>query len=193
MSEDLQRPLARRAAAARRGAPPASSAPAVDSLHHPQHPAHRGARRRGAADHRAQCRDDARGDRHRVPRLSARARAAQGRRLPTSRASGCAFRAASPASSSRPCRREYMQHARNPERTVQIGGKATGLRAGLRLALRPRSRQGPPLRHDRGFPQFREARLRDARTSTIRAARCASRSTCRSTSATSRWSMRICG
>ena len=67
-----------------------------------------------------------------------------------------------------------------------------GVRAQLRLALRSRSRQGPPLRHDRGLPQFREARLRVARTSTIPAARCASRSICRSTSGISRWSTRIC-
>ena len=37
-----------------------------------------------------------------------------------------------------------------------------GLRAGLRPALHPQSRRGPPLRDDRGFPQLREARLHDA-------------------------------
>ena len=36
------------------------------------------------------------------------------------------------------------------------------LRAGLRPALRARPRQGPPLRHDRGFSQLREARLHGA-------------------------------
>ena len=34
-----------------------------------------------------------------------------------------------------------------------------GVRAGLRPALRARPRRQAPLRHDRGFPQFREARL----------------------------------
>ena len=54
---------------------------------------------------------------------------------------------------------QYVQHARNPERNVVIGGKEHRLRPQLRLALRARSRQGPALRDDRGFPQFREARL----------------------------------
>ena len=65
-----------------------------------------------------------------------------------------------------------------------------GLRPELRLAVRARPRQRPPLRHDRGLPQLREADLHDARTCTTRAGRSASRSTCRSTSATSTWSMR---
>ncbi len=62
------------------------------------------------------------------------------------------------------------------------------LLAGLRLALRHGPRQGPPLRHDRGFPQLHQARPVVARGCTIRAARSASRSTCRSTNATSTWS-----
>ena len=73
---------------------------------------------------------------------------------------------------------------------VQIGGSAHRPRPELRLAVRARPRQRPALRHDRGLPQLREARLHDARTSTTAAGRSASRSTCRSTSATSTWSIR---
>ena len=80
--------------------------------------------------------------------------------------------------------RTYTQHARNPARSVRDRRRRHGVRAELRLAVRARPRRRPALRHDRGFPQFREARLHFARSCTIPAARCASRSTCRSTSAT---------
>ena len=53
----------------------------------------------------------------------------------------------------------FTQHARNPERSRRDRRQRHRLRAGLRAALRARPRQGPPLRHHRGFPQFREARL----------------------------------
>ena len=84
----------------------------------------------------------------------------------------------------------FTQHARNPERSGRDRRQRDGLRAGLRPALRARPRQGPPLRHDRGFSQLREARLPWRRPSTIPAAPCASRSTCPSTSGTSTWSIR---
>ena len=86
----------------------------------------------------------------------------------------------------------YVQHARNPDRNVLIGGDA--------MVFAPN--YGSPFVHDldRGrrygtiedFQQLREARLSSAPTSIIPAARSASRSICRSTSAISRWSMRIC-
>ncbi len=54
---------------------------------------------------------------------------------------------------------DYVQHARNRRAQRPYRRQGHGLRAGLRLALRPRSRQGPPLRHDRGLPELREAGL----------------------------------
>ena len=48
--------------------------------------------------------------------------------------------------------REFTQHARNPERSVTHRRRPHRLCAGLRAALRPRPRPGPPLRNDRGFP-----------------------------------------
>jgi hypothetical protein len=55
--------------------------------------------------------------------------------------------------------REFTQHARNPARSVLIGGKNTVFAPGLRLAVRAQSRRRPPLRAHRGFPQFRQARV----------------------------------
>ena len=56
--------------------------------------------------------------------------------------------------------RQFTQYARNPERNVEIGGMHTVFAPELRLAVRARPRQRPPLRHDRGLPQLREAGLR---------------------------------
>ena len=131
------------------------------------------------------------GDRHRVPRLPARARSAFATPAATSRASGCAFPRGLARQLCATTPAHYVQHARNPERNVRDRRRRDGVRAQLRLALRPRPRQGPALRHDRGFPEFREARLSQPVSSTIPAARFASRSTCRSTSGISRWSTRI--
>ena len=51
----------------------------------------------------------------------------------------------------------FTQHARNPANSVRDRRQERRLLAGLWLALRHGSRQGPPLRHDRGFPQLRQA------------------------------------
>jgi trimethylamine---corrinoid protein Co-methyltransferase len=85
----------------------------------------------------------------------------------------------------------YTQHARNPERNVQIGGDATVFAPNY----------GSPFVHDLDHGR-RYATLADfenfvklaycRRTCTTRAARCASRSTCRSASATSTWCTPTC-
>ena len=82
---------------------------------------------------------------------------------------------------------QYVQHARNPERNVTIGGDAMVFAPNYGSPVRPRPRQGPPLRHARRLPEFRQARVPQPLISTIPAARCANRSICRSTSGTSRW------
>ena len=64
--------------------------------------------------------------------------------------------------------RQFTQYARNPRRQRRDRRDAHGLRPELRLAVRPRPRQRPALRHDRGLPELREARLHVARTSTTR-------------------------
>ena len=110
---------------------------------------------------------------------------------PTSRARACASRAACRALICR--RRPAIHPARAQSRTFRPDRRQRHrLRAGLRPALRPRPRQGPALRHDRGFPNFVKLAYMTP-PCTIPAARCASRSTCRSTSATSTWSMPTCG
>ena len=73
---------------------------------------------------------------------------------------------------------EFTQHARNPAQFGRDRRQERRVLAGLRLALRHGSRQGPPLRHDRGFPQLREARAVVAlaapfRRHDLRAGRCA--------------------
>ncbi len=79
---------------------------------------------------------------------------------PTSTAPECASHVACAARSCRRThRRSYTQHARNPANSVVIGGKQHGLRTELRLAVRARPRQRPPLRHARRLPELREARL----------------------------------
>ena len=54
----------------------------------------------------------------------------------------------------------FTQVARNRANDVVFGGQGTRSSPRLRLAVRPRPRRRPPLRHDRGLPQLREARLR---------------------------------
>ena len=56
---------------------------------------------------------------------------------------------------------QYVQHARNPERNVLDRRRRDGVRPQLRLAVRPRPRQGPPLRDARRLPEFRQARLHE--------------------------------
>ena len=57
--------------------------------------------------------------------------------------------------------RQFTQYARNEANNVEIGGDAHGPRPELRLAVRPRPRQRPALRHDRGLPELREARVHE--------------------------------
>ena len=53
----------------------------------------------------------------------------------------------------------YVQHARNPERSVEVGGAQSGAGAGLWPTVCARCRRWPALCHDGGFPQIREAGL----------------------------------
>ena len=95
---------------------------------------------------------------HRVSRLSRGAGALQGRRL---RHQGRA-RALSPRPRPAALRDgavELRAARAQPRAQRRHRRRRDGVRAQLRLAVRPRSRQGPALRHDRGFPEFREARL----------------------------------
>ena len=55
--------------------------------------------------------------------------------------------------------RDFMQHARNPERSVHIGGTDLVFAPVYGSPFVHDLDSGPPLRHDRGLPQFREARL----------------------------------
>ena len=85
---------------------------------------------------------------------------------------------------------QYVQHARNPERNVLVGGDA--------MVFAPN--YGSPFVHDldkgrrygtlEDFQNFVKLAYLSP-SSTIPAARCASRSTCQSTSGTSRWCTRI--
>ena len=113
----------------------------------------------GLAIDRGERRHDPRGGRARVPRRPGRARAfrdagadVQGERVRFPRGM-CRqiVQATAP--------REFTQYARNEANSVQIGGTAHRPRPELRLAVRPRPGQRPALRHDRGLPELREARL----------------------------------
>ena len=147
--------------------------------------------RGGPRAHRAQRRHHPRGGRRHLPRLPGGAARSWPPAAPTSTATGCASRAACAGRScSRAAPAIYTQHARNPAHNVQIGGDATVFAPNY----------GSPFVHDldRGrryatldrLRELREARPTPRRTCTTRAARCASRSTCPSTSATSTWCTR---
>ena len=86
-----------------------------------------------------------------------------GRRpAPTSRASACIFRKGLPRSLLKTAPSIYTQHARNPERSVR---SAATPRCSRRSTARPSCATSTASRryaHDRGFPQFREARLHGA-------------------------------
>ena len=128
----------------------------------------RGPRRGGPRAHRAQRRHDPRGGRHRVPRRPRGAPAApRRRRRRRRRARPLPARDVPP---DRPGDRAAPVHPVRPQPGAQRRDRrdAHGLRPELRLAVRARPRQRPALRHDRGLPQLREARLHVARTSTTR-------------------------
>ena len=123
----------------------------------------------GLSTHRAERRHDPPGGRPRVPRRPRRARACSATPAPTSRASASASRAGCAARSSRrPRRGSSPSTPATPSERRPDRRPVHGPRPELRLAVRPRPRQRPALRHDRGLPQLREARLHDARTSTTR-------------------------
>ena len=78
---------------------------------------------------------------------------------PTSRASACASRAGCAARSSRRRRRGSSPSTpATPSEPSSIGDPYTVLAPELRLAVRARPRQRPPLRDARGLPELREAR-----------------------------------
>ena len=85
------------------------------------------------------------------------------RRRGRARASACASRAGCAGSSSRRRRRErFTQYARNPREQRRDRRHAHRARPRVRLAVRPRPGRRSPLRHDRGLPELREARLHGA-------------------------------
>ncbi len=73
---------------------------------------------------------------------------------------------------------EFTQHARNPANSVVIGGKSVVFSPAYGSPFVMDIDKRPPLRHDRGLPQFREARAVIAlaapfRRHHLRAGRCA--------------------
>ena len=68
----------------------------------------------------------------------------------------------------------FTQHARNPTRSVQVGGDATRVCTQLRVAVRDGSRPRAPLRHPGGLQQRGQARLHAFRSCITAEARCAS-------------------
>ena len=63
---------------------------------------------------------------------------------------------------------EYTQHARNPARSVQIGGKNTVFVPAYGSPFVLRSRQRPPLRDHRRLPEFRQAGLHEPEPAPLR-------------------------
>ena len=82
----------------------------------------------------------------------------------------------------------FIQHARNPARNVEIGGKKDRLRPGLWPAVLPLLRRRPPLRDAGRFRDAGEADLHVPPPCITPAAPSVSRSISPSTSATSTWS-----
>jgi trimethylamine:corrinoid methyltransferase-like protein len=84
--------------------------------------------------------------------------------------------------------REFTQHARNPARSVPIGGPHTVFRPGLRFPLHLQPRRGAALRAHRGLPEFRETRVPGEVAAPLRRHDLRTGGPARSTSATSTWS-----
>ena len=126
------------------------------TLHRPQHPDLRHPFGRKPSPHREDCRPHPGRNRHRVPRRCRGARPLEARRRENRRRAG-QIRAGHAARD--PENRAGGVHATcaQPGQFRADRRKKRGVFAGLRLALRDGYRQGPPLWHDRGFPQFREA------------------------------------
>ena len=82
---------------------------------------------------------------------------------------------------------QFTQHARNPARSVEIGGEQRRVRAGVRLTVRARPRRRAAVRLARRLRELREARLRDAVAAPLRRHGLRAGRRRRSTSATSTW------
>ncbi len=131
------------------------------AVHQAPDPADRGPRARGAGDDRGQRRNHPRGNRHRVPRRSGEpapvARGGRRRGRPTGSYSSphgmVAVANGAPGVRAVCAEPGAQRHHRRRQRRF---------RAGVRTAVRARSRRRSPLRHHRGFPQLRETRLSDA-------------------------------
>ena len=103
---------------------------------------------------------DPRAGRDRLPRCARRARALPRRRRGDRRRAGAlSARHVPPARAGNRATRVHAGRAQ-PRAQCRVRRTEHDLRAGLRVALRPRPRRGPSLRDDRGLPQLREARLR---------------------------------
>ena len=126
------------------------------ALHRPQHPDLRHPVGRKSPSHRSDRRPHPGRDRHRVPRRSGGARSLEAgrredrRRAGEIRAGHAARNPEDRAGAVHPARAQSGEFRRDRRQERRLF-------AGLRLALRDGYRQGPPLRHDRGFPQLREA------------------------------------
>ena len=132
------------------------------AVHHPRAEAVRGAVRGAPVADRGERRHRARAGGDRVPRHARGAAALQGRRRRHRRRAGALPARARPqhragvrSGDLHPGRPQPGAHRR--DRRPQHGA-----RAGLRLAVRPRSRQRAPLRHDRGLPELRQVDVHDA-------------------------------
>ena len=161
-------------------------------VHPPPDPRLRAARRGGPGAHRDEGRPDPGRGRHRDPRRRRRAAVCSATPGPPSTAHRVRFDPGHVRALCATAPRQFTQLARNPARSVEIGGDAVvfapaygspfvrDLAGGRRYALAGRLRE------------LRQAGLRRRRGCTTRAARCASRSTSRSTSATSTWCTPTC-
>ena len=131
-------------------------------VHHAHADAVRGALGGAAQPDRGERRHGARAGRDRLPRQPRGAAAVQGcRRRHRRRARALPARSCPAA---RPGDRSGPVHAGCAEPRAQRRDRREEhrVRAGLRLAVRPRPRQRAPLRDDRGLPQLRQADLPDA-------------------------------
>ena len=153
----------RQGAKTRAGGSPNGARPSlacVRPLHHAQDPTHRNAERRGPRNDRAQRRDAIAGDRHRVSRLSPGACSLSRRRLRHQGRAG-ALSARSRATALRDDAFAICAARAQPRAQRRHRRRRDGLCAELWLALRPRPRQGPPLRNARRLPELRQARLHE--------------------------------
>ena len=132
------------------------------TVHHAHPYPVRGAERGRPRHDRAQRRHDPRAGRHRVPRGARRAPADEGRRVRHRGGAG-----AVPARAGAPTRPGHRPAGVRPDRPQPEQHRARRrhrdrVRACLRVAVRARPRRRPPVRHDRGLPELREARLHHA-------------------------------